>query len=101
VIAQSDRADQVILQDYDPFDLQAAVNDEELLIRLAGDGTLRILDYFRQPLDIRLNGLSYRYDRTIGWVAAVPVPPLEPVTVPELVPTAIAQTPAVTVIGLV
>ncbi len=95
VIAQSDRADQVILQDYDPFDLQAAVNDEELLIRLAGDGTLRILDYFRQPLDIRLNGRSYRYDRTIGWVAAGPV------TVPPLGSAPIAQIPAVTVIGLV
>jgi hypothetical protein len=105
VIAQSDSADQVILQDYAVADLQSTVNDEELLIRLAGDGILRILDYFRQPLDFRLNGQSYRYDRAIGWVAVVPtvpLPDLAPVTVPQLVPQlgplSTAKSPAVTVV---
>jgi FG-GAP-like repeat len=70
VIARSESADQVVLADYDLADLTVAVNDNELLIRLANDGTLRILDYFVQPLDIRLNGVSYRYDRQRGWIAA-------------------------------
>jgi hypothetical protein len=69
VIAQSDVADRVVLQDYVLADLQVAVSDDELLIRLAGDGTLRILNYFQQPLDLQLNGQSYRYDRASGWVA--------------------------------
>jgi hypothetical protein len=69
VIAQSDVADRVVLQDYVLADLSVAVRDDELLIRLAGDGTLRILDYFQRPLDLQLNGQSYRYDRSRGWVA--------------------------------
>ncbi len=69
VIAQSDVADRVVLQDYVLADLAVTVSNDELLIRLAGDGTLRILNYFQRPLDLQLNGQRYRYDRTLGWVA--------------------------------
>jgi hypothetical protein len=72
VIAQSDVADQVVFQDYVLADLAVAVSNDELLIRLAGDGTLRILDYFQRPVDLQLNGQSYRYDRTRGWVPKNP-----------------------------
>jgi hypothetical protein len=72
VIAQATIADQIQLEDYALADLQVAVSDDTLLIRLAGDGSLRLIDYFQQPIDIRLNGQSYRYDRQIGWVTKTP-----------------------------
>jgi hypothetical protein len=71
VIAQSDITDRVVFQDYRLADLVVVVSHDELLIRLAGDGTLRILDYFQRPVDLQLNGQSYRYDRTLGWVAKI------------------------------
>jgi hypothetical protein len=78
VYAETSTSDRLVLQDYQLADLQVVASDAELLIRLAGDGTIRILRYFDRPMLIHINGLDYRYDRqTLTWVLAIDSPSLK------------------------
>ncbi|MBE9031263.1 hypothetical protein IQ266_16130 [filamentous cyanobacterium LEGE 11480] len=67
VIWRSNQVDQLWLQDYSLEDLKVSLSGDNLLLRLANDGTIRVLDYLQQPMDIRIDGVSYRYDLETAW----------------------------------
>ncbi|MFM2432547.1 MAG: hypothetical protein RLZZ511_3761 [Cyanobacteriota bacterium] len=70
-LAETRANDRLVLQDYQLADLQVVASDAELLIRLAGDGTVKISRYFDSPMVIQINDFDYRYDRqTLTWMPA-------------------------------
>lgn len=69
VIYLADQTDRLVLQDYQLADLAVRQDQADLVLNLAGDGTVRLKDYFSQPgtIGIQVSGLTYRYDNKLGW----------------------------------
>jgi hypothetical protein len=76
-IEGGDRTDTLVLQDYQRADIQVRQENRDLVLRLGGDGTVRLSDYFvasasanvssTGAMGIQFNDGRYRYDTTFGW----------------------------------
>jgi hypothetical protein len=65
----ADRADEVVLENYRLADLKVTIDRNDLILSLAGDGTIRLNDYFsyRNPVRVKLGDDYYQYRVNQGW----------------------------------
>jgi hypothetical protein len=72
--------DVVVLENYRWSDLKVSIDQNDLVINLAGDGTIRLLDYMSllNPVRIRVGRDDYRYSASRGWQLLPPKPIVEP-----------------------
>jgi hypothetical protein len=72
-IARSNQADTLVLENYRLQDIGVKVERNDLTLTLVGDGTVRLIDYFSQPVPIHINlaGQNYAYSFINGWGISV------------------------------
>jgi hypothetical protein len=72
-IARSNQRDTLVLENYRLQDIGVKVERNDLTLSLVGDGTVRLIDYFTQPVPIQINlaGQNYAYSFTNGWGISV------------------------------
>jgi hypothetical protein len=72
-IARSNQNDTLVLDNYRLQDIGVKVERNDLILSLVGDGTVRVVDYFSQPVPIQVDlaGQYYAYSLTNGWGISV------------------------------
>jgi hypothetical protein len=76
----ANEADVVVLENYRLGDLQVTIEQNDLIISLAGDGTIRLNDYFsyRNPARVKLGNDYYQYRISQGWQQTTAPPVVRP-----------------------
>jgi hypothetical protein len=82
----ADGADVVVLANYRLVDLKVTIDRNDLILNLAGDGTIRLNDYlsYRNPVRVKLGNDYYQYRVSQGWQRTTAPPVVRPeVNIPK------------------